>query len=85
MVGLVEKALATANNNVRLFDETRQVVRQPKSLVDAATLALAMQIRFPTREPNRPLLPDIMPLPGEPEHPTLLIWQTPMACLLGMV
>ena len=82
---LLEQAKKSAEGGLRLFDETRQVGYQPKNMVEAAQLAIAMYQRFQLREPGKTLLQEIMPLPGEAERPALLTWQTPLACLLGMV
>ena len=82
---LVESALNSSGEALRLFDETRQIVRQPKNLKEAGYLALAMYVRFVKNDMPRTLLQEIMPLPGEAERPALYIWQTPLAILIGMV
>jgi tetratricopeptide (TPR) repeat protein len=82
---LVEQVKKSSPATLRLLDETRQIVRQPKNLVEAGNLALALLQRFTVQEPGRVLLQEIMPLPGEAERPALLIWQTPLAILAGLV
>ncbi len=60
-------------------------MRQPKNIVEAGYLALAMYDRFVKNNMTRTLLQEIMPLPGEAERPALHIWQTPLAILIGLV
>ena len=82
---LLEQAKKNCVGVLRLFDETRQVGHPSKNLLEAGQLAVAMYQRFQLREPGKTLLQEIMPLPGEAERLALLSWQTPLACLLGMV
>lgn len=82
---LVELALKSSGEALRLFEETRQIVRQPKNITEAGYLALAMYERFVKNNMTRTLLQEIMPLPGEAERPALYIWQTPLAILIGFV
>ncbi len=82
---MVDLALKSSGEALRLFDETRQIVRQPKNIVEAGYLALAMYARFVKNNMTRTLLQEIMPLPGEAERPALYIWQTPLAILIGLV
>ncbi len=81
LADLIQK---TSQGGPRLLNETRQVVRQPKNLIEAGNLALALRQRLVNQEPGRVLLQEIMPLPGEAERPALLIWQTPLAILTGI-
>ena len=82
---LVEQVLKSSHEALRLFDETRQIVRQPKNIKEAGILALAMYDRFVKSDMTRTLLQEILPLPGEAERPALHIWQTPLAILIGLV
>ena len=82
---LVEIALKSSGKASRLFEEARQIVRQPKNISEAGYLALAMYERFVESNLTRNLLNEIMPLPGEAERPAFYIWQTPLAILIGLV
>ena len=85
MIDLMLPAQGSPEAIQRFFEETRQVIRPPKTLVEAGKLSLAILARLRAKDTQKPLLQELLPAGGEAERQALLTWQTPLTCLVGMV